>query len=559
MNKTLENKICDKWIPSIKARYEAKGIAMPTEAKLKKIAKMAHVRKIYESGTAGLDSTVGRGAFSLGNDPSNIADGTKGSSEIFQNLFGVFVDSAAITFGMDLLPVLTMTKSNLNVHIAEPVYADGRIESASKKPLVFQVKLDITGAAAALVKGTTYTVKTANTGGENQMDVIYVGKHRINANAIFRVGQQYDNSGAAGTDWTAKTIGEILGTSGSAIYESAVIYNGFDATTADYVAGFTNNVAGYAGAGQDDTDDWHMNRNDGKALVKPMSRQTGERTYYRSMGLRTWHKNFSAETYHVDIEYTTEQIQDMKMDHDMDALELGDTILQDQLSQGMNDHILSYIFAAGWQNHFQMFDNNGFNLNAFLSDAGSTGSAQEFVTLDGTLKTIDGPSGVLPSTGAIAENLSSLQRRIITRMLYASAIANHRSRKGKGDTAVTNGTYSTAIRDVKGFQAAPFENNINSDAGLHMIGNFYGINTFEDPLMDLTDERISIFRHGNERDPGLKLCTYILAEKISTIAEGTMSAKEALKSRYTIAETGTYPELGYLTFTVQQDSGYAIV
>jgi len=559
MNKTLESKICDKWIPSIKARYESKGIAMPSDRKLKKIAKMAHVRKIYESGSATLDASVGRGAFSLGNDPSNIADTTKGSSEIFQNLFGVFVDAAAVTFGMDLLPVLTMTKSNLNVHVAEPVYADGRMDSATSKPVVFQVKLDTTGTTAALVKGTTYTVQDAFLTPEDMVDLIYVGKHRINANAIFRIGQVYDNSGGGGTDWTALTIGEILGSSGAAIYTDAANYDAFDATTADYVAGFTNNVGGYSGAGQNDTDDWYMNRNDGKSLVKPMSRETGERTYYRSMGIRTWHKNFSAETYHVDIEYTTEQIQDMKMDHDMDALELGDTILQDQLSQGMNDHILSYIFAAGWQNHYQMFSNNGFNLNAFLSDAGSTGANQQFVVLDGTLKTINGPSGVLPSSGAIAENLSSLQRRIITRMLYASAIANHRSRKGKGDTSVLNGTYATAIRDVKGFAPAPFDNNINSDAGLHMIGNFYGINSFEDPLMDLTDERIAIFRHGTEQDPGLKLCTYILAEKISTIAEGTMSAKEALKSRYTIAEAGSYPELGYLTFTVQQDSGYSVV
>jgi hypothetical protein len=410
-----------------------------------------------------------------------------------------------------------------------------------------------------MVKGQTYTVATAASAGENMLDLVYVGKHRINGNAIFRVSTQHDNSGGGGTNWATKTIGEIFATSGAAIYETAAIYTAFDSTTADYVAGFTNNVGGFAGAGQNDTDDWHMNRNDGKSLVKPMSRETGERTNYRSMGLRTWHKNFSAETYHVDIEYTTEQIQDMKMDHDMDALELGDTILQDQLSQGMNDHILSYIFAAGWQNHYSMFSNNGFNLNAFLSEAGSSGAAQQFVALDGTLKTIAGPSGVLPSSGAIAENLSSLQRRIITRMLYASAIANHRSRKGKGDTSVTNGTYATAIRDVKGFQATPFDNNINSDAGLHMIGNFYGINTFEDPMMDLTDERIAVFRHGNEQDPGLKLCTYILAEKISTIAEGTMSAKEALKSRYTIAEAGSYPELGYLTFTVQQDSGYSIV
>jgi hypothetical protein len=55
------------------------------------------------------------------------------------------------------------------------------------------------------------------------------------------------------------------------------------------------------------------------------------------------------------------------------------------------------------------------------------------------------------------------------------------------------------------------------------------------------------------------MCPYILAEKISTIAENTMAPKEALKSRYALVDAGSVPELNYISFTVQSDSGYSIV
>jgi hypothetical protein len=75
----------------------------------------------------------------------------------------------------------------------------------------------------------------------------------------------------------------------------------------------------------------------------------------------------------------------------------------------------------------------------------------------------------------------------------------------------------------------------------------------------LTDGRISVFRKGNEKDPGAKFCPFILAEKIDTIAELTMAPKSALKSRYSIVEAGSQPQLNYLTFEVQEANGYSVV
>ena len=173
--------------------------------------------------------------------------------------------------------------------------------------------------------------------------------------------------------------------------------------------------------------------------------------------------------------------------------------------------------------------------------------------------TIAGVPGVLPATGAISENLSTLQRRVITRMLYASGIINQRSRRGRGDQAVFNTQQSTAVKDVRGFQPAPFDNTLDFNAGLAYIGDFYGIRCYEDGLMELADGRVNVSRHGSEKDPGIKFCPYLLAERISTIAEGTMGPKIALKSRYALPEAGSYPELNYLTFYVESAGGYAIV
>jgi hypothetical protein len=40
---------------------------------------------------------------------------------------------------------------------------------------------------------------------------------------------------------------------------------------------------------------------------------------------------------------------------------------------------------------------------------------------------------------------------------------------------------------------------------------------------------------------------YLMAESIQTIAEGTMSPKIAIKSRYALAEAGFHPETQYFT------------
>lgn len=544
----LKSKIYESWLPKLRERYEAKGISI-SESKLKTIAEMAHVRKMYENATS-TTSVPGRGKFAFGNNP--MAGGAEvGSGEVFQDLFGVFLDVSATTVGMDIIPTIPMSKSNISVYIVEPIYTGGiNGESNVEKPLVFMI--DVSGASVKTKLadnkiGTEYGV----TGGLGILDKVkYIGRDRIKGKYIFEVTAIKTGKEA---DYKAKSLEEIL--------DQVKIDTDIDYTakSVDYVSGFNNFIAGYSGSGVTTSITPAMSANRSRQRFKPMNREQGERTPYKSVGLRQWSRNFSAETFHVNIEYTTEQIQDMKMDHDVDALELGDAVLRDQLTQSINGHILSEVFAYGWQHHYNMHKlNSAFNLN-FNANTTDAPAPTEFEGITpGVDLQIAATKGELVGNGVLAENMSSLQKRLVTRLAYASSVIKVRSRRGKGNTIVLGATHGSALSDIKGYSVAPFSNSLSDEDGLEYAGEFKGIQVYEDALMDLTDNRIAIFRKGSEKDPGLKFCPYLLSEKISTIAEGTMSFKEALKSRYALVGAGSSPELNYLTLVVE-DSAYKLV
>ena len=556
LNSQLKNKIYERWSPKLEKRLAEKGIKI-NEQKKKNIALMAHTRSVFESQST-VGNTPGRGAYSFGNNPMNPADTSRGSAEVLQKLFGVFVDVAATTSGIDLLTTLPMNKSSIMIVVAEPVYAGGKKDSTTDRLPVFQVK-GIKGAGVTddFVVGNEYTI--ALTAPAGNIKVKFVGRHLYNGNLIFRLG-------AVDAALASKTIAECLD---SATTSAKITMTGgdytFDGSTVDYVNGFTNFIGGFTGAGALGTSPYSAHRNNGKSLANPLNREVGETIEVNRYGARMWNRNFAAGTYHATVDFTIEQVQDAKMDHDFDMLEFGDEILQDALAQSINNHILSHIFAAGWQHHVALRELTGRSLNCYISNSTSTSPDYTYVDLTDTQKTITGTAGVIPNaaaTMAISENLSTIQRRIVTRMLYTSSIVKNRARNGVADTAVMNGTNSTAIKDVKGYALAPFDHElVTGDTNLSFIGTVNNMNIYEDGLMDLSDGRIAVFKKAQEKRAGLFFCPYILAEKMTTVAEGLMEQKTLLKSRYAIAEAGSHPESSYCTFVVDSDEahGYDIV
>lgn len=539
MNRIIKQKMVETYKSKISARLDERGIKV-TPSKLQRMVEAALVRKKFlEAATPG--NTVGRGTFSFGNNPNNAGDKSRGSGEMFDELFGLFVDAYATTVGFDIIHSKQMTKSNLQVNILEPVYAGGVINGTSTNanlPSIFVVKLAVTGAPTALVVGTSYNITDANAGNQI-LAVTYIGLDRSLGYAVFRTG-------AVDPAFATDTIETMLGTATAGIYTSIGNFFGFDPTTVDYTSANMNHIQGFAAAGLNDTDVYRTGGHDGSTIHKGNSRQVGEARDYRTVGFRKWSSNFSAQTHKVKIAFTREMYQDMLMEEDVDLREMGDIIGTEELAQSINQEILSLVFAHGWTSHNQLRLINGFNNNLHL--ATTNGSAPTYVGADNVLITFPAtPAGLL--TG-FTHNVSSAQRQIVSRIGFTAGVIGNRSRLGKGDTTVTGTAISSAVSDIRGFRESPFENDLVDNQSVAFMGTFKRISLYEDTSMSVSDKRVSVSKKGDDKSSGLSLCNYILADNVKTVAEGTGEEVGMLYSRMVVAEKGSNASLCYNTFVV---------
>jgi hypothetical protein len=284
-----------------------------------------------------------------------------------------------------------------------------------------------------------------------------------------------------------------------------------------------------------------------------MLRGVGESTYYNSMGLSTFTKFVEAETFQVAASVTTEQIQDLNKQFGIDVISMIENALVNEVSQSINKHILSRAFALGWSNHIQFNNVENQNLNLNLVIGGGSGTTSAYVKKDDTTGTMVIPGG--PASGGY-ENLSTLQRRLFSRILAAANVVANRGRRGPANFIVTNAAVASALQDISQFTFAPFSNTLTQNNGtLYPVGSLAGMTVYVDQNMRYDDTRVCIGRKGGDDEPGLKFMPYMMAESIQTISEGTMSPKIAVKSRYALVEAGFLPETMYLTFYVNVPSG----
>ena len=126
-----------------------------------------------------------------------------------------------------------------------------------------------------------------------------------------------------------------------------------------------------------------------------------------------------------------------------------------------------------------------------------------------------------------------------------------RGQRGPATFAVTNYLTASALADGSQYIIAKADNEIVQNKSLYPVGTLLnGISLYVDPYMMPNDNRVLVGRKGGPEELGVKLGLYIMAEIISTIAEGTMSPKIAAKSRYALVPAGFHCETQYFTFYV---------
>jgi len=229
--------------------------------------------------------------------------------------------------------------------------------------------------------------------------------------------------------------------------------------------------------------------------------------------------------------------------------------LVNEVSQAINKHILSRAFALGWSNHDEFLTTEGQNLNLNLVIGGTAGSYTIPSYIGKSDSGISIASVAGPASGTY-ENLSTLQRRLFSRILASANVVANRGRRGPANFIVTNANVASALQDISQFTFAPFSNTLTQNNGtLYPVGSLAGMTVYVDQNMKFGDNRVLVGRKGGDDEPGLKFMPYMMAESIQTISEGTMSPKVAVKSRYALVEAGFHPETMYFCFHVNVPAG----
>ena len=497
-----------------------------------------------------------------------------GSGDIPMSTLTMALEVAAVTIGLELVPVIPANGPWAMLSYMDTPYAggklnnlgnltdlDGRGKGAENKPIYVKVAMVATGDTADAKAENWKAVRSAKptdvavdsstaanvviTVGNNTLKGWFIGISRIDGAVILRV-KECTNENTSIADVLTGASGEAT-VLGKSFTIAAGTRAELVATAADHVQGFTNFYDG-----KDD----------------PMSRAENETGTGNTIGARMFTKLVQMGSYEVTGTVTRQQLQDMPL-YGIDVIGKVLESMQNQISQAINNRILDRVFRLGVDNADTQYRIQGVDLNLYLNGVNGTGKAlssfdaySKYVGMNGAPSFLK--DRVVPNAiqNTAAENVTTHQRRIMSRILAAANLIANVSRRGRGQWVVTNTQILTALQDASSFVVAPMVNTLAQDGSqsLYFAGSIAGLNLYVNPYMTWEDTRVCVGRKSNGNDPGVVFMPYILADTVQTIAEGTMAPKLLVNSRFAIVDAGFHPEQSYYTFMVQtaEDGSYLI-
>ena len=485
--------------------------------------------------TSSMTPFTGGGATKAGYGAS-----VSGSGDKFPSLLPVAIQVAAKTIGFDLVGVVPMDSPVGFLPYLDYVYQGGNVDKQYEPFLVKLTGAVLAGSAgtgliASITAGTIYGIDGALS---DDLIIQYVGRSRVDGTPIFKVISATDSATASIQDYL--TTGTPLLKAVSAISSGAYAVTGsalftfskdekFELVSAleNHISGFTslsdNEWTGTGSTEATDVDGPFLGSTGSQANFGGMTRANAEVSKFRQMGLRMFTKFIEAKGDQVAISATVEQIQDLNRVWNFDVISMLENVAVNELAQSINKKLVDRVLTLGATHKTALEAVEGANICNLDLTVGSTGF----------------------------ENISTLQRRVVTKILEMANLIYHRGRFGAGTYIVTNGRVASALADVAGYSFAPFNNDLPSTPGqLYPAGKVHGLTIYVDPNLSFSDNRIHIGRKGADEEPGVKFLPYIMAESLQTIAEGTFSPKIGMKSRYAITEAGWHPETQYITMEV---------
>ena len=454
--------------------------------------------------------------FTSGGSKNSFAPDANGSGDKFPSLLPVAIQVAAKTIGFDLVPVIPMDSPVGFLPYLDYLYTGGRLDSEFEPFMVKITGVTANNFAGDLTPGDVLN-HTAETAGYD-----FVGYSRVDGNLILRV--LTDGATTSVASDLVGTITDIGGILTVGVVTVASTHVQLVSALENHISGFTSvSDAAYAGTAFNGP----FLPSTG-SVPGSMKRDVAEQSKFRQMGLRMFTKFVEAEGDQVSISATVEQIQDLNRVWNYDVISMLENVAVNDIAQSINKRITDRIFTMGDAHTTEV---------ALVEGAGITD-----LDLNG-------------GTGGF-ENVSTLQRRLVTKILELANLIYHRGRFGAATFIVTNGRIASALADVAGYSIAQVPTDMAGTAGnLYPAGKVYGVQVYVDPNLRWGDTRITLGRKGADEEPGVKFMPYIMAESLQTISEGTFSPKIGMKSRYAITEAGWHPETQYLSMNIIGDVG----
>jgi hypothetical protein len=450
--RSSDNRLTNTWKPILEG-YGADVAKTPW------LAEYAHNHAIFDNATPLFEQTApgvflqtpgSLGGF-MGNPVAPTASQTpftggaknsysdSGSGDKFPSLLPVAIQVAAKTIGFDLVPVIPMDSPVGFLPYLDYLYAGGRTGAGDFDPYLVKIEGAYADDFPTATPGDAITVSGSGAG---DFTLHFVGYSRVDGQLIAKVVSD------AGTNTLANSIvGNTVTIGGNA--SGATTGVALVSALENHISGFTSvSDADYAG-----TDFSGSYLPTTGTVPNGMSREAGENSKFRQMGLRMFTKFVEARTDQVSISATVEQIQDLNRVWNYDVISMLENVAVNDLAQSINKQLVDRVF--------QMADVHNAEID-LVEGAGIT--------------TLDLSTG----TGGF-ENVSTLQRRLVTKVLELANLIYHRGRFGAGTFMVTNGRLASALADVAGYSIAQVPTDMTGVAGnLYPAGKVYGVQEIQD-------------------------------------------------------------------------------
>ena len=486
-----------------------------------------------------------------------------GSGDIPMSTLNMSLEVAAMTIGLELVPVIPANGPWAMLQYMDFPYAggklgrvnetslDGKGDGDKNKPIYIKVSAVLDELVSfykshAIEMGTA--IKFVNDDSQAVLEASYIGKSRIDNGIIVKVISCKNN------DDTNASIAEVF--SGAVKISAADgSFTGHALTSphADLVAAAADHVQQFSnffgdGAGNDSMD--------------PMTRAQNETGVGNTIGIRFFTKMVQMGSYEVTGSVTRQQLQDMPL-YGIDVVGKVLEAMQNELSQAINNRILDRLFKLGVTNAAVQKAYQNVDLNLYITGAGGADSknlkdfsaASKFIGIDGKNAATNWGPIKNATKNTAAENVYTHQRRIMSRCLAATNVIANVSRFGRAKWIVTNTQILSALQDCAGFVIAPMTNTLTQDGSqsLYFAGSIAGLDIYVDPYMTWEDTRVLVGRKSDGKTPGVVFMPYILCDTVQTIVEGTMAPKLLVNSRFAIVDAGFHPEQNYLCFMIDTD------